>query len=61
MARHTIPHLDILEYALEGVITRIGINGGNPDIDDDTFEVWEQDRAEIERRIKQAKQRQEQS
>ncbi len=50
MTRHKLPKLDLLDYALDGAVTRRGIGSGQ--MTDDEADDLDRDIAEIERRIK---------
>lgn len=53
--RWKLTNLELLEFALEGVITIIGVNSGNPDWTVDDWRFHYNAQKEIERRIKLVK------
>jgi hypothetical protein len=52
MPRRSLPHLEVLKYALEGATTRRGVMSGNLSADEE--DELDADIQELERRIKQA-------
>jgi hypothetical protein len=52
MTRHKLSKADLLDYALEGALTRKGLQDDSQGAYDDYYEELEKDIAEIERRIK---------
>lgn len=52
-AKHRLPKLDLLEYALSGAVTERGLQSGN--MTDSEEESLDADIAEIEKRIKLVK------